>query len=116
MLKKFLVVALLACFALNGIVQAEESATEKEKIQILDLYHINPDKTNISMQHYKNEEYGFSFAVPEKDYKEYQSKNKNILYSFRGDGRVFLVDCRPFILKAEDLKTLNTKFFLQKAS
>ena len=78
MLKKFLVVALFACFALNGIVQAEESATEKEKIQILDLYHINPDKTNISMQHYKNEEYGFSFAVPEKDYKEYQSKNKNI--------------------------------------
>ena len=114
MLKKFLVVALLACFALNGIVQAEESATEKEKIQILDLYHINPDKTNISMQHYKNEEYGFSFAVPEKDYKEYQSKNKNILYSFRGDGRVFLVDCRPFILKAEDLKTLNTKFFYKK--
>lgn len=52
MLKKFLVVALFACFALNGIVQAEESATEKEKIQILDLYHINPDKTNISMQHY----------------------------------------------------------------
>ena len=114
MLKKFLAVALFACFALNGIAQAEESATEKEKIQILDLYHINPDKTNISMQHYKNEEYGFSFAVPEKDYKEYQSKNKNILYSFRGDGRVFLVDCRPFILKAKDLKTLNTKFFYKK--
>lgn len=102
MLKKFLAAALLACVALNSIVQAEESATEKEKIQILDLYHINPDKTNISVQHYKNEEYGFSFAVPEKDYKEYQSKNKNILYSFRGDGRVFLVDCRPFILKAKD--------------
>lgn len=114
MLKKFLAAALLACVALNSIVQAEESATEKEKIQILDLYHINPDKTNISMQHYKNEEYGFSFAVPEKDYKEYQSKNKNILYSFRGDGRVFLVDCRPFILKAKDLKTLNTKFFYKK--
>lgn len=89
MLKKFLAAALLACVALNSTVQAEESATEKEKIQILDLYHINPDKTNISMQHYKNEEYGFSFAVPEKDYKEYQSKNKNILYSFRGDGRFF---------------------------
>ena len=28
------------------------------------------------MQHYKNEEYGFSFAVPEKDYKEYQVKTK----------------------------------------
>lgn len=114
MLKKFLAAALLACVALNSTVQAEESATEKEKIQILDLYHINPDKTNISMQHYKNEEYGFSFAVPEKDYKEYQSKNKNILYSFRGDGRVFLVDYRPFILKAKDLKTLNTKFFYKK--
>ena len=38
MLKKFLVIALFACFALNGIAQAEESATEKEKIQILDLY------------------------------------------------------------------------------
>ena len=69
MLKKFLAAALLACVALNSTVQAEESATEKEQIQILDLYHINPDKTNISMQHYKNEEYGFSFAVPEKDYK-----------------------------------------------
>ena len=54
MLKKFLAAALLACVALNSTVQAEESATEKEKIQILDLYHINPDKTNISMQHYKN--------------------------------------------------------------
>ena len=69
MLKKFLVVALFACIALNGIAQAEESATEKEKIQILDLYHINPDKTNISMQHYKNEEYGFSFAVITKNIK-----------------------------------------------
>ena len=80
MLKKFLVVALFACFALNGIVQAEESATEKEKIQILDLYHINPDKTNISMQHYKNEEYGFSFAVPEKDYKDRMAGNERLPY------------------------------------
>ena len=37
MLKKLLAAALFACFALNGIAQAEESATEKEKIQILDL-------------------------------------------------------------------------------
>ena len=76
MLKKFLVVALFACVALNGIAQTEESAIEKEKIQILDLYHINPDKTNISMQHYKNEEYGFSFAVPEKITKNIKVKTK----------------------------------------
>ena len=31
MLKKFLAAALLACVALNSIVQAEESATEKRK-------------------------------------------------------------------------------------
>ena len=45
MLKKFLVVALFACFTLNGIVQAEESATEKEKIQILGdgyLFNLTP--------------------------------------------------------------------------